>query len=117
MKYFKDDKNSVYAYEDDVDDKYMKSGLTEISETEALALANPAPTQAELVALAEQKKAILLAEAADEIEWRQYAVSKGVATDEESAALDKWGLYRVLLKRVDTSKTPDIEWPKTPVLA
>lgn len=111
MKYFKDDKKSVYAYEDDVDEKYMKSGLTEISDTEALALANPAPTQTELVAQAEQKKAALRLAADAEIEWRQYAVDKGIATDEESAALDEWSLYRVLLMRVDTTKP---EWPTPP---
>lgn len=116
MKYFKDDKNSVYAYEDDVDDKYMKSGLTEISETEALALANPAPTQTELVAQAEQKKTALRLAADAEIEWRQYAVDKGIATDEESAALDEWNMYRVQLMRIKTDAAPDIEWPTQPTV-
>ena len=71
MKYFKDEKNAVYAYEDDVEAKYMKSGLTEISDTEALALANTAPTQTELVAQAEQKKTALRLAADAEIEWRE----------------------------------------------
>ncbi|EMY0612461.1 tail fiber assembly protein [Yersinia enterocolitica] len=57
----------------------------------------------------------LLRVAADaEIEWRQYAVDKGIATEEESTALDEWKKYRVLLMRVDTSKAPDILWPPQP---
>ncbi|WP_433639415.1 tail fiber assembly protein [Kluyvera georgiana] len=111
MKYFKNESGTVYAYEDAVDEKYVKSGLTEISEADALALASPAPTQAELVLLAEQKKTALRMAADAEIEWRQYAVNKGIATDEESAALDEWSLYRVLLMRVDTTKP---EWPTPP---
>ena len=36
------------------------------------------------------------------------------ATDYESAALDEWSMYRVLLMRVDSSKAPAIEWPTQP---
>ena len=75
----------------------------------------PEPTQEELIAQAEQQKAALKATADAEIEWRQYAVSKGIATNEESAALDEWSLYRVRLMRIDTSKAPNIEWPALPV--
>lgn len=114
MKYFKDDKNSVYAYEDDVDEKYMKNGLTEISEAEALALASPAPTQAELILLAEKQKTALRITADAAIQWRQYAVDAGIATAEEAAALAEWKKYLVLLMRVDTSAAPDIEWPVPP---
>lgn len=114
MKYFKSETGTVYAYEDDVDEKYVKSGLTEITEEEAMALANPAPTQTELVAQAEQKKTALRVAADAEIEWRQYAVGKGIATEEESAALDEWGLYRVQLMRIKTDTAPDIEWPTPP---
>ncbi|ALB64028.1 Phage tail fiber assembly protein [Cronobacter condimenti 1330] len=66
------------------------------------------------VVAAEQQKSTLLAEAATEIEWRQYAVSKGIATEEELAALDKWNLYRVRLMRIVTSQAPEIEWPGRP---
>lgn len=114
MKYFKNETGTVYAYEDAVDKKYVKSGLTEITENEALALVNPAPTQTEMVAQANQKKTALRVRADAEIEWRQYAVDKGIATEEESAALDEWSLYRVKLMRVDASKAPDVEWPTPP---
>lgn len=111
MNYFKDEAGTVYAYEDGVDEKYMKSGLTDITEVEALALANPAPTSAELVAQAEMKKTALRITADAEIEWRQYAVDKGIATDEESAALDEWSMYRVLLMRVNPENP---QWPIPP---
>ena len=115
MKYFKDDKNSVYAYEDGVDDKYVKSGLTEITEAAAMALANPAPTHEQLVSEAVEKKNSLRAVADSEIAWLQDAVDAGIATDEETALLAAWKTYRVQLMRVDTSKAPDIEWPTPPV--
>ena len=67
------------------------------------------------VASADRKKATLLAEAGTEIEWRQYAVSKGIATDTELAELDEWNLYRVHLMRIKTDTAPDIEWPTPPV--
>ena len=66
------------------------------------------------VAVAAQTKSALRSAADAEIEWRQYAVDKGIATDEESSALDEWNMYRVQLMRIDTSKAPDIEWPATP---
>lgn len=66
------------------------------------------------VAAAAQMKTALRSAAAAEIEWRQYAVDKGIATDEESAALDEWNMYLVKLMRIDTSNAPDIEWPATP---
>ena len=116
MKYFKDDKNSVYAYEDDVDEKYMKSGLTEISETEALALANPAPNQEQLIAQAVSRKNQLRSVADDEIAWLQDAVDAGIGTDEETALLAAWKTYRVQLMRVKTDAAPDIEWPTPPVV-
>lgn len=42
MKYFKDENGKVYAYESDgSQDAHIKPGLTEISEAEAMAIANP----------------------------------------------------------------------------
>lgn len=75
----------------------------------------PPPTAEELVAQAEQQKNQLRKAADSEIAWLQDAVDAGIATDEEIALLAEWKKYRVLLMRVDTSKAPDIEWPKPPV--
>lgn len=69
-----------------------------------------------LIGQAEADKKQRKLAADNEIDWRQYAVSKGIATEEESAALAEWSLYRVRLMRVDTSKAPDIEWPTPPVV-
>ncbi len=62
------------------------------------------PTLEELMAIAEDRKLSLKAQADSEIAWRQDAVDAGIATDEETAALSEWKKYRVLLMRVDTAK-------------
>lgn len=68
------------------------------------------------VSAAELKKTQLLAEAAEEISWRKYAVDKGIATAEEVAELDAWEMYRVQLMRIKTDTAPDIEWPPVPAM-
>ncbi|NCB85954.1 MAG: phage tail protein [Gammaproteobacteria bacterium] len=115
MKYFKDEAGTIYAYEDDGSQDELIGDKTPLTVEQVDALLNPPPTPAQSVAQAEQQKAALKATADAEIEWRQYAVSKGIATNEESAALDEWSLYRVRLMRIDTSKAPNIEWPALPV--
>lgn len=49
-----------------------------------------------------------------EIAPLQDAVDLGIATYAEAAALTEWKKYRVMLMRIDTSKSPDIEWPVPP---
>ncbi|ENU6138672.1 tail fiber assembly protein [Escherichia coli] len=71
----------------------------------------PAPTQEDIIAANEDKKAALRVIADSEIAWRQDAVDVGMATEEETVALDEWKKYRVLLMRVDTA---DPEWPTPP---
>lgn len=71
----------------------------------------PAPTQEELIAVAEQQKLQLRITADSEISWRQDAVDTEIATDKETSELAAWKKYRVLLMRVDTTK-PD--WPTPP---
>lgn len=74
----------------------------------------PEPTQAELVAQAEDKRTALMEEANASITPLQDAADLDIATDEEMESLRTWKRYRVLLNRVDTSKVPDIEWPDKP---
>ncbi|EAV0887652.1 tail fiber assembly protein [Salmonella enterica] len=62
-------------------------------------------------ASAEQKKKALRSIADTEIAWLQDSVDAGIATEKETAALTEWKKYRVLLMRVDTSKTV---WPTPP---
>lgn len=76
----------------------------------------PLPTQEEQIAKAEAQKQRLLTEAATAIAPLQDAVDLDMATGQETELLLAWKKYRVLLNRVDTSKSPDIEWPEVSVL-
>ncbi|HGY1203173.1 TPA: tail fiber assembly protein [Citrobacter braakii] len=103
--------------DDDVSAKYMTEppeGKMRVAGNDGLpAWADiPPPTQEEIIAEAELKKANLRAQAESEINWRQYAVERGKATEEEAAALIAWQDYRLDLMRVDTAKP---EWPTPPV--
>lgn len=111
MKYFIDSKNVIFAFEDDGSQDEIIGDKTPLTVEQVDALLNPPPTPEQLIAQAEQQKAALRATADAEIEWRQYAVSKGIATDEESVALDEWSMYRVQLMRVDTLNP---QWPAMP---
>lgn len=56
MKYFKDINNIVYAYESDgSQDEFIIPDLSPITEKEAMDIANPPPTQDEVIAEAEAK--------------------------------------------------------------
>lgn len=71
-------------------------------------------TKDQHIAEAEQKKQMLLSEAAKAIAPLQDAVDLDMATDEEIALLKEWKKYRVLLNRVDTLLAPDINFPAKP---
>lgn len=62
--------------------------------------------------IAEKARLRVIADA--EIVWRQDAVDAEIATNDETASLAEWKKYRVLLMRIDTSKAPNIEWPRPP---
>lgn len=115
MRYFRSDGNDVYAYENDADVKYMKNGLMEITEQEAVVLATPEQNIENVIVDATTKKSILRLAADDEIAWLQDAVDVGIATAKEADLLVTWKKYRVLLMRVDTTNAPEIEWPISPV--
>ncbi|WP_242064938.1 tail fiber assembly protein [Enterobacter roggenkampii] len=66
------------------------------------------------VAQAQQVKNSLRQAADAQIAWRHDAVDAGIATEDETASLAEWKKYRVLLMRIDTSKAPDIVWPRPP---
>lgn len=71
----------------------------------------PELTKDERQERAEQQRQVLKSIADTEISWRQYAVERGKATEEEAAALIAWQDYRLDLLRIDTAK-PD--WPTPP---
>ena len=66
------------------------------------------------IAAAEAKKQYLLSEATETIAPLQDAVDLDMATPEEEVQLKEWKKYRVILNRIDTSTTPDIDWPQKP---
>lgn len=111
MKYYIDDANIIYAYEDDGSQDELIGDKKEITEDEVNSILNRPPSQEELIEQAEANKLQLRAIADAEIAWRQDAVDVGIATTEETAALSDWKKYRVLLMRVDTARP---EWPTPP---
>lgn len=111
MKYYIDDADIIYAYEDDGSQDKFIGNKKEITEDEVNSILNHPPSQAELIEKAEANKLQLRAIADAEIAWRQDAVDAGISTDEETAALSEWKKYRVLLMRVDTAKPV---WPTLP---
>ncbi|ENJ8190407.1 tail fiber assembly protein [Yersinia enterocolitica] len=73
-----------------------------------------AAQQATAIHETEEKKTILLNAATVKIAPLQDAVDTNMATDDEKTRLIAWKTHRVLLSRIDTSKTPDIDWPEVP---
>ena len=63
---------------------------------------------------AQQKKAALLAEAQSTISLWQTELQLGIISDDDKANLIAWLKYIQALNAVDTSTTPDIEWPVKP---
>lgn len=74
----------------------------------------PLPTEEELIRQAQKQKQLLLTEAAHLMAPLQDAVDLGMATEEETNTLNAWKQYRVQLNRIDTSTTPDTDWPEKP---
>lgn len=105
MKYYKDPNNKVYAYESDgSQDAYIKPDLTPISESEALALANPPPTPEQLATQIRSERDAKL-QACD---WTQVA----------DAPVDQaaWATYRQALRDITDQETfpESVTWPEVP---
>lgn len=66
------------------------------------------------VEAADLQKARLLAEAQETISFWQTELQLGIISDEDKASLIAWVNYIKAVQAVDTSKAPDIEWPKKP---
>ncbi|ENJ3284717.1 tail fiber assembly protein [Escherichia coli] len=63
---------------------------------------------------AQQKKAVLLAEAQSTISLWQTELQLGIISDDDKASLIAWMKYIQSLNTVETSTAPDVEWPKRP---
>ena len=64
--------------------------------------------------VAEQRKSVLLSQAAAAIAPLQDAVDVDDATDSELSRLKAWKKFRVALNRLDLAAAPDIDWPVVP---
>ncbi|WP_312974019.1 tail fiber assembly protein [Atlantibacter sp.] len=74
----------------------------------------PPPSHDELVAIAEQKKKSLLAEAVTVTSMWRTELQLGIISDDDKASLTAWMIYNRELQGVDTDAAPDIEWPEKP---
>ncbi|WP_368870073.1 tail fiber assembly protein [Proteus mirabilis] len=74
----------------------------------------PPLTKDEMVIVEERKKASLISEATSVIDPMSDAKNGGYIEKEDIKRLDLWQRYRYALTKVDTSLTPDIEWPQKP---
>lgn len=74
----------------------------------------PLPSQEQLQEFAAMKKQQLLDASNASIMLLERAVKLDMATDKEKTQLEAWEHYSVLLYRVDTSQSGDIEWPQAP---
>lgn len=117
MKYFKNDKNEIYAYDDDADETYYAAGLIQISEKQATAILNPPPTHDELIQAGGFEREQLLKHA-DEVmlDWRT-ALLLGEISDANRAKLSAWLAYKNEVKSVDVTTNPEhVNWPVIPEL-
>ncbi|WP_050692167.1 tail fiber assembly protein, partial [Yersinia pekkanenii] len=94
MKYYKDQKNEVYAYEDDCAEGAIKTGLVSITEEVAMLMTNPPPTPEELILLSQHKKTELIAHAAEVIAPMRDAKDGDYIDDEDIPRLAAWQKYR-----------------------
>ena len=122
MKYFKDAKNNVHAYESDgSQDAYIKEGLTPIDSEELhkilaeQALANE-PTQEQVLQEANARREELMVMAGLNIAPLQDAVDLGKASESEISLLKLWKQYRYAVSNVasQTGFPVKISWPDPP---
>lgn len=74
----------------------------------------PPLTKDEMIIMEERKKTELISEATSVINPMSDAKSGGYIEIGDIKRLDSWQRYRYALTKVDTSLTPDIEWPQKP---
>jgi len=74
----------------------------------------PAPSKAQLVAMADIQKSILVSVGMGTISVWQSELLLGEISDADEASLKLWIAYIKSVEAVDTSTAPDVTWPKTP---
>ena len=121
MKFYKNDDNQVYAYEDDVPEYgesdgseiTVQSGLKRITEEEFLELSKPKITKEEIIFNNKIRKDNLIIEANEKIKILEDIIELEMQETNEEEQLKEWKRYRILLTRIDTNNI-DIKFPSKP---
>ena len=121
MKFYKNDDNQVYAYEDDVPEYgesdgseiTVQSGLKRITEEEFLELSKPKITKEEIIFNNKIRKDNLIIEANEKIKILEDIIDLEMQETNEEEQLKEWKRYRILLTRIDTNNI-DIKFPSKP---
>ena len=121
MKFYKNDDNQVYAYEDDVPEYResegseitVQSGLKRITEEEFLELSKPKITKEDIIFNNKISKDNLIIEANEKIKILEDIIELEMQETNEEEQLKEWKRYRILLTRIDTNNI-DIKFPSKP---
>lgn len=121
MKFYKNDDNQVYAYEDDVPEYgesdgskiTVQSGLKRITEEEFLELSKPKITKEDIIFNNKIRKDNLIIEANEKIKILEDIIELEMQETNEEEQLKEWKRYRILLTRIDTNNI-DIKFPSKP---
>lgn len=93
----------------------VQAGWQEISADEAMLIANPPPTQEQLIEQADAQKQSLVNAAMQSIDVLQLKLRAGrTLTNAESVKLNATLDYIDAVNAIDTSTAPDITWPVKP---
>ena len=121
MKFYKNDDNQVYAYEDDVPEYgesdgseiTVQSGLKRITEEEFLELSKPKITKEDIIFNNKIRKDNLIIEANEKIKILEDIIELEMQETNEEEQLKEWKRYRIILTRIDTNNI-DIKFPSKP---
>lgn len=138
MNYYKDKSGTVYAYDaeqmavidrinaSDFDNEKEQipaiffeinekiKGMKKMSAKEVDAHINPPVTEEQLIAEAETKKQVLIAEANQKTQMWQTQLTLDIITEEDKASLKEWMLYVQDVQAVDPSLGAGVVWPTPP---
>lgn len=114
MKYYIDENNQLFAYEDDGSQDYLIGDKTQITEADALAIANPPPTQEQIVASNTLTRQKLVNIALANIGIIQCSAAVANPRDGDADNLLALQQYIDELRNVDLTRSP-LQLPATPV--
>lgn len=116
MKYYKDSKNQIYAYESDgSQDAFIKPDLTPISEDEALEISNPQTTTEQLSAQARADRDAKLSATTWLVERHREEQETGETTLTAQQYAELLAYRQALRDVPQQAGFPEsIQWPATP---